>query len=108
MHCRLEDSPPPEASTAGEPSASSEPEPQKAAAQKKPDKVLFGVRAKPLKVVAKKKMTVPEQAAATADSNGHSQAQEQQNGDAVPAKSNGSADGGGALLGLGSYGSESD
>ena len=108
LFCRLQDSPPPINDTAAASSDTPDVEPQRPAPQKKPEKVLFGVRAKPLKVVAKKKSVVADQAVATAATNGSSQSKEQQNGDTVPAKSHSSGDAAGGLLGLGSYGSESD
>lgn len=104
--CRLEDSPPAGASDRVEPDSNLAPEPEKPMPQKQNQKVLFGVRAKPLKVVHKKKTTIPEQAS---PENGHVQA-------ALPGAANGSQSqansnrdgGGGALLGLGSYGTDSD
>lgn len=104
----MQDSPPPESSAAVGPAESLDTDVRKPAPQKKPEKVLFGVRAKPLKVVAKKKAVLPDQAVATAVTNGHSQASEQQSGDPAPAESNGNGANAGGMLGLGSYGSESD
>ena len=106
--CRLQDSPPPGGSTAVAPSEALEPEFQNPTPRKKPEKVLFGVRAKPLKVVAKKKAVVPDQAVATAATNGHGQIKQQQSGKSVPAENPSSGDAAGGLPGLGTYGSESE
>ena len=103
LACRLEDSPPAVGTSANgeaaDPTTSlSKPDPQKAEPPKQAAKVVFGVRAKPLKVVHKKKIVVPESAVESDAVNG--------NGSHAVAASNGAAEQG--LLGLGSYGSESD
>ncbi len=103
----MEESPPHNPSTAIEALETRDSEPQNTAPQKPPEKVFFGVRAKPLQVVAKKKTVVPEKSLATPAANGHSHPLGGQNGNEAPASTEvGNASGG--LLGLGSYGSESD
>ena len=101
LHCRLEDSPPAGTSAVPDQPAQSNPDPPQPSG-----KVTFGVQAKPLKVIHKKKKVVPENALETGETsaNGHNL---ELNGTVHPPLEI-QAGNGNALLGLGSYGSESD
>lgn len=95
--CRLEDSTTPDAAAPEAGPSTSEPDLPSA-------KSAFGVRAKPLKIIHKKKKAVPQDAGggpsipAVAAMGGGTPEGEAKAGDSPP----------GGLLGLGSYGSESD
>lgn len=96
LFCRLEDSPP-----AGRSVAPEQPMQSKTDAPQSSGKVMFGVQAKPLKVVHKKKIILPEKALESIGNGQHA------NGASHPPPDV-SKENGNALLGLGSYGSESD
>lgn len=102
-----QDSPPP----LQEPEAMAS-EPSAAAAEKPPQRAeapsSFGMRARPVKIIHKKRKVEPDAVLVAASVQKKAADEGASGANGAGAASNGAADGGGGLLGLGSYGSESE